>query len=593
MRSIVPIPQPLALSLLWLPAMLGAGCGNRGAGEEEPNYADVRTVAIPDEIQSGETVVMMRITDGAATDFEVYDALNRILGRLEISDLLTRGGLPKDDQGNLVPIGAGGDASNAGQHAELLAGTSIEQVRAFLERTLVDIGGPFPQAEAVDACGNPVIGAFVPASQFAEASIGDPTDYPSWPAACGDDESCDTLESGKIEAFFTETRTDGLMNMVVSVAVDPLVYPRRPALYGHMLGFFLSDGGPGFTNVPLVLNGTKLDVELKNLWQRQASYANSRGGHDVFAFPHDPRPVYTDEINAVVAAQTTNDCVDAWETTFEGTQAHGCVESAPLLVDRNSPAGQEVYSVWMEDGVNPANLTTIADIFHYSLKTAAACPQVPFGSWTREGPLELIVCAKDDGSKWECLAKQDMEDGACFPLEDELTHFRPVTEAEPVAMPAQTHPVILEGWEFLLTGPDTTTGTTTDTATSTTATGGTGGSGDTGTSSTTGTGDTGATKTIPLYVGTVAHLELEVTADSVLYLHEPERFASIAGPSGPVELPEVLVNTHCEEAGPKRYNLGEAWPPGTYTFTTTEWSDESEDLWVHHTSVDSWVKFWE
>jgi len=590
MRSIPPLTRcrlrpALLLGLSLLPL---ASCGSRGAGEEETTYADVRNVELPDEIQSGETVVMMRLIDGDSTDTEVYEALNTILQRLEISDLLTRGGLPQDDQGNLVPIGAGGDASDPSQHPELLAGTSIEQVRAFLERTLVDVGGPFPQSEAVDACGNPMIASFVPPSQVAEAAVGDPTEYPSWPETCGDDTSCDTLEPGKLEAFFTQTRTDGLMDMVVSISPDPLAFPRKPGLYGHLMGFFISDGGPGFTDVPLVVNGQQFDVELKNMWQRQAQYDNSRGAQQVFAFPHDPRVVYADEISAQVAAMKTQDCQDAWEDNYVGVTPHGCVESAPLLVDRNSPSGEEVWSVWMEDGVNPTNLNQIADIFHYQLKAAAACPQVPFGSWTREGPLEMIVCAKDDGSKWECLAKQDMEDGACFPLEEGISRVRPVMETEVLSVPVATHPVVLEGWEWLLYG-----GGTGDTGTSASGTGDTGatGTGDTGAGAT-GTGDTGATKTIPPFAGVSATIELEVTADSVLYLHEPERISQIVGPGGPVELPEALANTHCEESGPNRYDLGEAWPAGTYTMKVP-WSDLEPDLFLHHTSVASWVKYWE
>jgi hypothetical protein len=563
-----------------------AGCGSKGSTDDEPVYAPVKAVDLPDTVQSKQHAVVMRLTDGTSTDTEVYRALNTIISEMKLSDLLTRGGLPTDREGNVVPFGSGSDdASDPGSHAELLAGTSVEQVRAFLERTQIDGDGVFPQEEAVDACGNPQLAAFVPASQFVEAAVGDPTAHEAWPAACGTDTSCDTLESGTVEAFFTEMRADGLMDMVVQVNANTLTDPRTPGGFGHLMGFFFSNGGPGFTSVPLVLNADKMTVALNNLWQQQAAYASARGSREVFAFPAMERTVYSDEVQALVTPLSTADCLDAYDARYDGPlPPHGCSEGAALLVDRNSPAGQEVYSVWMEDGANPANLNQIRDIFYYQLQAAAACPDVPFGKYIAEGPLELVLCGADDGDMWECLAKEDMEEGACRPVDGEVIYERPVSQAEAIAVPTQAYPIILQGLDLSALTDTGSTGTTT------TTTYDTGMAGDTGLV-TTGGGDTGTTQLVP-FIGTHVTLELVVGPDSVLYLNEPERFDRIEGPSGAVQLPERTLNSHCETDGPGRYEIGASWPPGVYTLSAP-WSDLSPDLFVHNTSVASWVRYWE
>jgi len=572
--------KPLAL----LSVLALAACGSTPP-EEEPVYAPVKAVDLPDTVQSKEHAVVMRLTDGTSTDTEVYRALNQIIAEMKLSDLLTRGGYPTDREGNVLPFGSGSDtSSDPGSYADLLAGTSVEQVRAYLERTTIDKAGPFPQAEAVDACGNPMLAAFVPASQFVDAAIGDPTAHEAWPDACGTDTSCDTLESGTVEAFFTEMRSDGLMDMIVQVNANTLSDPRTPGAFGHLMGFFFSDGGPGFSSVPLVLNADKMTVGLNNLWQQQAAYSGARGNKEVFAFPAAARTVYGDEVQALITPLSTADCNAAYDARYESPlDPHGCVEGAGLLVDRNSPAGEEVYSVWMEDGVNPANLNQIRDIFYYQLQAAAACPDVPFGKYIAEGPLEMILCSADDGDMWECLAKEDMEEGACRPVEGEVAYVRPELQTEPIAIPTQTFPVILKGDPSLLaptlTPPITTTTTT-----------GTGDTSDTGVTTLTSTGDTGPLA-VP-FMGTQVEVELTVGPGSVLYLNEPERFLGIVGPSGPVELPDATTNSHCEEGGPSRYEVGGEWPAGTYTLQA-EWAEDSPELFVHLTSVADWIRYWE
>ena len=138
--------KPLAL----LSVLALAACGSTPP-EEEPVYAPVKAVDLPDTVQSKEHAVVMRLTDGTSTDTEVYRALNQIIAEMKLSDLLTRGGYPTDREGNVLPFGSGSDtSSDPGSYADLLAGTSVEQVRAYLERTTIDKAGPFPQAEAIE-----------------------------------------------------------------------------------------------------------------------------------------------------------------------------------------------------------------------------------------------------------------------------------------------------------------------------------------------------------------------------------------------------------------------------------------------------------
>jgi hypothetical protein len=536
--------------------VLGACNGSADKGiEEEDEYAPYKAVVFPDELQSRDTAFAIRLTNTSAATTEVHESLVALAQQFDIVSALTRGGVP------VGGVGAGGASSDPGAHPDLLAGTAVEQARAYFERTRVDKLGIFPSADAVDACGNPVIAAFITPDQLQHVATGDPTAEPVWPDGCtGPD--CNDLTLGTLDVYLTETRPNDMTDMVITLYADTTTNPPIPALFGHVLGFFVSDNNPGYTEMPMVINAKQFTVVLANLWQRQKVYADLKGAREIYAFPQSARTVYPDEVLAVVSANTPKHCKAAWAATGQGGQdPFGCDQSQGLVLDRNGLAGAEIYSRYMEDGANFNNLTQLTTAFSYQLQAYAACPAVTDGGYYQHGPVELFVCPPDAGSVDVCVASVDMEQGVCTLEEGGFDPVVPVNQATPVVLVPQRYPYVLRGNDPL--API----------------------------------DTG-NPVVP-FSGSKVTVELTVEADTVLFLTDSSVIERIVDSLGePVELPAesnpCVVDT-TDTTGttgtvdlPERFDVGEVWPPGTYT-VTMPWRAAAADYTVGLTSVTAWI----
>lgn len=569
MSSHAPLSR---VPLVVLVSALAASCYSTDPKEEdEEGFAAYREMDIPEEVQSRSTAIAFRVTDAYPGEIPVNRSIVNIFEELDIVDMLTRGGVPEGG------VGAGGANSNPGAHADLLAGTSVEQVRAYYERVGVDEAGLFPVEEAVDDCGNPVVAAFIPPSQVQHAALGaDPSTLPIWPLDCGTDPDCNTLEIGTLDAYVSSTRPDGKFDMVINLLPDTSTNPPAPGLFGHMIGYFPSVNNAGFTEVPMVVNARQFTVSLNNLWERQKVYTDLVGSRELYAFPGSERVVFGDELIVLTAGNQPDWCSALWAAGFTGVEPLGCPSASGLLLDRNPPTGADVYSTYMENGNDEANLRQIVSAFEYAMRAYAACPAVPDEPlYVQDGPVEFFICPPESSTVELCVAEVDMEQGVCEPRVGGTVEVMPLMQSEPVPLTPQRFPYVLV--QTGLIGPGKTT-TTTDSA-------------DTGD---TGTTDTGITlpktkKKEPFtpFVGTEVEVELTVEADTVLFLQDASVVTLTDASGQPVELPEPRLP--CDKGNDTpRYDVGEAWGPGTYTLTMA-WSPVAPNYQIGLTNIPAWV----
>ncbi|MCL0137932.1 hypothetical protein M2T37_26970, partial [Klebsiella pneumoniae] len=109
---------------------------------------------------------------------------------------------------------------------------------------------------ATDTCGNPLIASFVTPPMVTEAG-GDLGDRE--PTSC-DGGACDAIRHGTVEVVLSNVRFDGMLDVVVNIQPDPLT--RTPALWGSLIGTFLSDLNPGFLQVPVMLHAEQFQFGL-------------------------------------------------------------------------------------------------------------------------------------------------------------------------------------------------------------------------------------------------------------------------------------------------------------------------------------------
>ncbi len=565
--AVRPSPWP-ALGLLAAVALVS--CSGADPKEEGDEYAPYVPVDFPSEVQSRNTAIAMRITNAYPGEIPVNRSIVNILNELDIVDMLTRGGVPEGG------VGAGGGSSDPGGHADLLAGTSVEQVRAYYERFSIDERGVFLEDEAVDACGNPVIAAFVPPSQLQYAAPGvDPSELAVWPLDCTDAD-CNTLEIGTLDAYVSNVRPDGKLDMVINLLPDTTTNPPSPGLFGHLIAYFPSINNPGFTEAPMVVNARQFTISLGNLWEQQKVYVDLTGTRELYAFPGTERTVFNDEVIVLAAGNEPQWCSDLWSARFTGVEPMGCGSSSGLLLDRNPAAGASVYSSHMEDGDNAANLRQLVTAFEHAMRAYAVCPTLPEESlYIQDGPVEFFLCPPAAGTVELCVSEVDMEQGTCDPVPGGTVEVMPERQADPVPIVPQRYPYVL-----VPTGPagsTTTSATTTDTGTTT---------------------DAGAAATGPKiqpkkrpfapFAGTEVEVELTVEADTVLFLQDPALVQSLVDSSGqPVELPEPRLPCGSGDTT-SRYDVGEAWGPGTYTLVLP-WSPIADEYQLGLTSVSAWV----
>lgn len=532
-RSVVPL----------LPLLLLA-CPNEETTDTKNTQVDFIAMDLPAGVTSGEPVIALRVTNTTLPTSEAHAALSNIFNNeIRLQDMIMRGGMPRDEFGELIlPLGAGGAASAPGMHADMLAATSPEQVRALQERMEVDDADPegFPAGQAVDACGNPMLASFVTPDVMQHAATGAPSDLEAWPQACAAlGNACDTSFYGTIDVSFSEVRFDGMMDMVVSVKPIVSSTPALPALFGHWLAYFLADGNyPGFREIPLVANMWEMVFAVQNMWSTIGVYTDGKGAREVYGFPHAARPVSNNEMIVALIGQEEADCIANYEARFDGEQPFGCDARQPFVVDRNPSdgGGSFVVNTYMAGGTDPRHLDQIGQVFAHQARAALACPSVgPEEQWLREGPVEFFLCPEGDIPG--CIARQDMEDFACFPTPLTEQYLLPINPQTPMPIGPIREPYIVQ--------------------------------------------------TDYTYPYPIARVQLNVNAGTVLYLKEPARLERIIDTATSVEiqLPDPVDNTHCEADLVKRYNLGLDWPAANYTI---EVSVTEGDLWMNLTNETVW-----
>ncbi|MCA9491174.1 MAG: hypothetical protein KC621_14690 [Myxococcales bacterium] len=502
-----------------LPLVLLTACG--GGGTDEPQTT-ATPVEVPEDAIGGAPVLVLRTTNGATIDPLVYADLNRLFNeKLDLTSLLMRGGLRTDDQGQPIT-----------PPAPDLAGTAVEQVAAFAETGQLVPG-------AVDSCGNPLIASFTTPSMVTEAG-GDLGDLE--PSFCGGG-ACDAIQHGTIEVVLSNVRFDGMLDVVININRDPLT--RTPALWGTLIGTFLSERNPGFLQVPVMLHAEQFQFGLFNTLQRVKTYVHPGvGSREVIVLPHADRPFTQREMLVTWIPGSGQDCVDRWNEEHAEIPPYGCAEAEAIGIDRTA-GGFGIYKTYTNDGSNPSVLASIQNALSWQLQTGAVCAPVGEKSvYIREGKVELFTCPTSLGDVDTCLATQDMEEYACNPVEETEDVLEP-DGATPIPLVEQREPYVLR-YDPLLP-----------------------------------------------FSGQV-ELEITVDDDTVLYIPTDaigrggaERLTSILGPAGPVELPTAIKDEHCEEDPAFRYDVGGVWPAGVYT-VTTEMSAADEDLYIHVTSLDTW-----
>ncbi|MCB9691775.1 MAG: hypothetical protein H6736_08170 [Alphaproteobacteria bacterium] len=532
-------------TLLPLTALLFLGCKG---GDPPPDVGVDPAVEIPDHWNSLDGRVVMRLTNASSTDTSVRRALGSIFNGdpldpskppVDPMQLLMRGA-PKDPgTGAWMPPIAGLS------EAEQLAGSAVDQALAFKNR-IADADGSFTPEEAVDACGNPLLMTVLTPEALAtvmpEVVGGEP-----WPSSCASPDGC-APEVGTWDVAIGERRPDGMIDMVLNVLPVFDTDPVQPGVFGPLTALFFTAQTPGLPMVPLFANMRRMQINLTNVWQLHSEYTDPRGTAEVYVFPHRARRM--DMADIFVFPEGYDRGEDYWAAMGyeESLVPFGVDEAMAVGVDQTAAGGRELVDITK---ANPLLAPTLGDLLNYQIGASLACPGVKEPAWIKEGPLEFFFCP--DGDIGPCLARNDMDEGACMFVEEPeptpLDLFPPAfvrydTAAGVVPVPAANLPAFLSS-----AGPSGT-----------------------------------------------AQVQIEVTADSALYVFDPLAITAATGPTNqPVTLPTPVVNDHCTEGPTQKLDVGTAWPPGTYTLTVDltaavlDETDATYNTWFYFTNTAAWM----
>lgn len=407
-------------SLFPLLAVMLLGCPDEEdksgqTGQKKPPAS--KTMEFPDEWQSRATTVAIRITNSTSTSTPTRRALTRIFNqRLDVGDMIMRGGLKLDPNGNVIKPGSGSDTTTVpDQHPEMLGGSAVDQARAVLERVDIDKEDLFPEGAAVDACGNPQLAAFLTPDVLQHVVPGDPTDLLIWPEeACGNAKDCNTLRSGVWDVGLSEMRYDGMLDLIIQVAPNTKGKHTLPAVWGHLVGYFLTENNPGFARVPLFANIRQVSISILGLLESTKMYFDPMGYREVYVFPHTERALSRSDVMVTLVGH--DKCKDLWGMFFDHEMPFGCELALPLTLEMTT-AGSSIKSGFMPGG-DPKNLQQVVDTFIHQIGAGVSCPSVDEGAWIHEPPVEIFLCP--DGNVDMCIAREDAEDFACayLPLRD-------------------------------------------------------------------------------------------------------------------------------------------------------------------------------
>lgn len=533
-----------------LPLLALATIGCRGGSDPTGTTGGTPALDLDMEWQANPGRIVMRLTDASSTDTEVRRALGRLFNGVDGDP--SRPGI---DPLQLLMRGASKDgtswkAPESAPDADLLAGTSLEQALAFKNR-VVDADDVFSSEEAVDACGNPVHMTLVTPEALATVMPEAPT-TDLWPSSCAAPEGCEPV-TGTWDVAIGERRADGMIDMVLNVLPVFETDPATPGVWGNLTALFFTERNLGLAAVPLFANMRRVQVNLTNVWQLHREFSNPNGNHEVYIFPHRARTL--DLADIFVFAESYDKAEDFWAAEGHETSIpYGLEEGGnPVGVDTTAVNGLDVVALTNRDPMLPTALT---DLVNYTLSASLACPDVREDAWLREGPIEFFLCA--DGDVDRCVAREDMHEAAClYPTEPTPDAFDPFPPNFPrvdaqsgsATVPPSDLPHYLDGSQ-----PDT-------------------------------------------------QITITVNADSSLYLKSDSVLTGVVG--GGVTLPSPTTNSHCAESGMLRYDLGSAWPAGTYTLTVDLSAGEVDDpgtggtggetepaipaTWFYYTDISTWV----
>lgn len=400
----------LHLFVLALVATTFIHCEEEEGDTSSTTPPPAQNVELPSTIKSAGAAIVMRINNSTSTATNVHRALGRILSsQLDVANVIMRGGYDPD-----ITIGTGDTTSaSAEEHAEMLGGSALEQVRAAMDRTFINGEAPFTQEESMDRCGNPMIASFLTPNMLQHVyPLGNPSeDLIFWPGACGSDLDCETTETGIWDVTLTEMRSDGMMDVIINVY--PAVIQGLPAFSGHFISYFLTDNHPGFSVMPIFGNAKQILVFIGSLVQGIGGiYFDAYGFHEVFVFPHMEREFSTADLGVSFVASDT--CENYWNANFSGEVPFGCdLEagySTPLLLDTSNETGSIIKSLYTQND-DTAKLQEVLDTLAYQISAQISCPTVNQPTWIEDDVVEIFVCEDSDFAM--CIGYHDMERMAC------------------------------------------------------------------------------------------------------------------------------------------------------------------------------------
>jgi hypothetical protein len=391
-----------------------------GCPEEEEAASVSSDLVIPDRVTSGDAVVLVRIGGGqTTTSSEVHKRLGELF---DVEQVAARDGVLR-----------GGDQTASGSLAEALAGGAGQQMKALMQRVLVDKAGPFSAEEAVDACGNPMLAAFVTPAMLQEilpagggVSLGSVSSAAAGHALAGQD---DAIVDGVWDITLTERRRDGMLDALIQIYPD--VNAEKPGIMGHFFGAFLTANNPGFWQFPMYLSAEKVQVSLQALMQWEVSYHEPQfeDAREVYVFPHKSRTVALKDVQVVGLGDPL--CDEHYEAVYGGYDVplpFGCnlpdERDLPVMLDVGSPLGKALYRDVMSRGKNSQPLEQMADVLKYQISAFLACPTFTEPAYIAYGPVHAMICP--DGDPSLCLGFHDMEEVGCAtssltPVEKQVT----------------------------------------------------------------------------------------------------------------------------------------------------------------------------
>lgn len=408
-------------------AMALVGCPE----EEDSKTGPAADLVIPDRLTSGEAVVLVRIGGGqTTTSSEVHHSLAELfdLERVAARDAVLRGG----------------DGTDGGSLAEVMAGAAGQQMRALLERVLVKGEGAFDEADAVDACGNPMLASFVTTSVLQEVLPAGGgvalADLTSKAAAHTVNGQRDDFVDGVWDITLTERRRDGMIDALLQIYPD--VNAEKPGLMGHLFAAFLTSNNPGFWQVPLFVSAEKVQVSLQALMQRELAYSEPQfsDAREVYVFPHKSRTVALKDVQVVGLGDPL--CDEHYATAYGSYGVdlpYGCNlpddRDLPVMLDVGSPLGKTLFKGAMKSGKDTQALDKIAEVLRYQIAAFLACPTFTEPDFIEYGPVHVMICP--DGDPRACLGFHDMEDVGC--ATDALEPVELVVTSEDGEVPISPH----------------------------------------------------------------------------------------------------------------------------------------------------------